>query len=59
MRHAHLAKTLDTYGYPVWEVDWGNASALFAELYGIPAPLGLPKSALVPQVERGRRRENA
>ncbi len=52
MRHARLAETLDTYGYLVWEVDWENAPASFEELYGIPAPAGLPQAALVPRAER-------
>lgn len=55
MRHARLAETLDTYGYLVWEVDWENAPASFHELYGIPAPHGLPDAALVPRTERERR----
>ncbi|MBO3674993.1 hypothetical protein [Streptomyces sp. NEAU-YJ-81] len=54
MRHARLAETLDTYGYLVWEVDWENAPATFEELYGIPAPAGLPQAGLVPQAERER-----
>ncbi|WP_405956947.1 tyrosine recombinase XerC [Streptomyces phaeochromogenes] len=57
MRHAHLAETLDTYGYLVWEVDWENAPASFEELYGIPVPPGLPESALVPAAERRLCRE--
>ncbi|WP_042365911.1 site-specific integrase [Streptacidiphilus neutrinimicus] len=52
MRHARLAETLDTYGYLVWEVDWENAPASFAELYGIPAPAGLPEAALIPSADR-------
>lgn len=54
MRHAHLSETLDTYGYLVWQVDWENAPASFEELYGIPAPPGLPEAALVPRAERPR-----
>ncbi|WP_052229870.1 tyrosine-type recombinase/integrase [Streptomyces sp. CT34] len=54
MRHARLAETPDTYGHLVWEVDWENAPASFEELYGIPAPAGLPQAALVPYVERER-----
>ncbi|WP_406499840.1 hypothetical protein OG936_35050 [Streptomyces sp. NBC_00846] len=42
MWHARISETLDTYGYLVWEVDWENAPASFEELYGIPAPPGLP-----------------
>jgi hypothetical protein len=58
MRHARLAETLDTYGYLVWDVDWGNAPASFEELYGIPAPAGLPDAALKPRAERtGRGRD--
>ncbi|MEU5953600.1 hypothetical protein [Streptomyces sp. NPDC047525] len=52
MRHGRIAETLDTYGYLVWEVDWENAPASFEELYGIPAPPGLPDAALVPWAER-------
>jgi integrase len=52
MRHARLAETLDTYGYLVWEVDWEHAPASFEELYGIPAPPGLPAAALVPRADR-------
>ncbi|MFF9897762.1 tyrosine recombinase XerC [Streptomyces longispororuber] len=52
MRHARLSETLDTYGYLVWEVDWENAPASFEELYGMPAPPGLPAAALVPRAER-------
>ncbi|GGV78531.1 hypothetical protein GCM10010294_47630 [Streptomyces griseoloalbus] len=51
MRHGTLAETLDTYGFAL-EVDWENAPALFEELYGFPAPSGLPEAALVPQAER-------
>lgn len=51
MRHGTLAETLDTYGFAL-EVDWENAPASFEELYGIPAPPGLPDAALVPQAER-------
>ncbi|MFE0099808.1 tyrosine recombinase XerC [Streptomyces sp. NPDC059009] len=54
MRHARLSETLDTYGYLVWEVDWEYAPASFEELYGIPAPPGLPEAALVPRAERER-----
>ncbi|MEV4915854.1 hypothetical protein AB0K47_03430 [Streptomyces tirandamycinicus] len=54
MRHARLTETLDTYGYLVWEVDWSHAPASFTELYGIPAPAGLPEAALVPRVNRVR-----
>ncbi|MFJ9617977.1 hypothetical protein [Streptomyces noursei] len=54
MRHARLAETLDTYGYLVWQVDWEDAPASFEELYGIPAPAGLPQAALVPRAERAR-----
>ncbi|MDF2267421.1 hypothetical protein P2Q00_18560 [Streptomyces coacervatus] len=57
MRHAHLSETLDTYGYLVWQVDWENAPASFEELYGIPAPPGLPEAALVPRAERLRASE--
>ncbi|WP_369168915.1 tyrosine-type recombinase/integrase [Streptomyces sp. R28] len=60
MRHARLAETLDTYGYLVWEVDWGHALASFEELYGIPAPAGLPDAALKPRAVRtGRGRDAA
>ncbi|MCI3928797.1 site-specific integrase [Streptomyces sp. AN091965] len=52
MRHGRIAETLDTYGYLMWEVDWENAPASFEELYGIPAPPGLPEAALVPRSER-------
>jgi integrase len=52
MRHARIAETLDTYGYLVWEVDWQNAPASFTEMYGIPAPAGLPQTALTPRAER-------
>ncbi|MDT0318575.1 site-specific integrase [Streptomyces millisiae] len=52
MRHARLGETLDTYGYLIWDVDWENAPASFEELYGIPAPPGLPEAALVPRAER-------
>lgn len=52
MRHARLAETLDTYGYLVWKVDWEHAPASFEELYGFPAPPGLPESALLPRSER-------
>ncbi|MFC7308462.1 hypothetical protein ACFQVC_30115 [Streptomyces monticola] len=55
MRHGTLAETLDTYGFAL-EVDWENAPASFEELYGIPAPPGLPEAALVPHAERTRRR---
>ncbi|MFD0415286.1 hypothetical protein [Streptomyces sp. NPDC127108] len=54
MRHAHLAETLDTYGYLVWEVDWEHAPASFEELYGTPAHPGLPEAALVPRAARQR-----
>ncbi|MFF1679454.1 hypothetical protein ACFVYG_25905 [Streptomyces sp. NPDC058256] len=54
MRHGTLAETLDTYGFAL-EVDWENAPASFDELYGIPAPPGLPEAALVSQTERIRR----
>jgi integrase len=54
MRHARLAETLDTYGYLVWEVDWEHAPASFEELYGIPAPPGLPQTGLLPRDERER-----
>ncbi|MFC7302772.1 hypothetical protein ACFQVC_00900 [Streptomyces monticola] len=54
MRHAHLTQTLDTYGYLMWEVDWQNAPASFEELYGIPAPPGLPEAALLPMAQRVR-----
>ncbi|GHE39438.1 hypothetical protein GCM10018785_06320 [Streptomyces longispororuber] len=43
-----LSETLDTYGY----LDWVNAPASFEELYGMPAPPGLPGAALVPGAER-------
>ncbi|WP_078868564.1 tyrosine-type recombinase/integrase [Streptomyces sp. NRRL B-1347] len=55
MRHGRIAETLDTYGYLMWKVDWENAPASFEELYGIPAPAGLPEAALVPSSERRRR----
>ncbi len=58
MRHARLAETLDTYGYLVWEVDWDNAPASFEELYGVPAPAGLPATALTPRTERQHAREH-
>lgn len=54
MRHGTLAETLDTYGF-AFEVDWENAPASFEELFGIPAPLGLPEAALVPRAERESR----
>jgi len=53
MRHGTLAETLDTYGFAL-EVDWENAPASFEELYGFPAPPGLPEAALVPRAERLR-----
>lgn len=52
MRHARHAETLDTYGYLLWEVDWGNAPLSFEGLYGIPAPAGLPEAALAPRAGR-------
>lgn len=58
MRHARLAETLDTYGYLVWEVDWANAPASFEELYGFPAPAGLPAAALLPRAKRIGGRSN-
>ncbi|MEU1674793.1 hypothetical protein ABZ752_22600 [Streptomyces roseifaciens] len=54
MRHGTLAETMDTYGFAL-EVDWENAPASFEELYGIPAPPGLPKVALVPRAKRRKR----
>ncbi len=51
MRHGTLAETLDTYGFAL-EVHWENAPASFEELYGFPAPPGLPEAALVPRGER-------
>ncbi len=51
MRHGALAETRDTYGFAL-EVDWENAPAFFEELYGFPAPPGLPAEALVPRSER-------
>ncbi|MBK3575509.1 tyrosine-type recombinase/integrase [Streptomyces sp. MBT65] len=51
MRHGTLAMTLDTYGFAL-EVDWENAPASFEELFGIPAPPGLPEAAPVPRAER-------
>ncbi|MEV6512401.1 hypothetical protein [Streptomyces sp. NPDC051642] len=54
MRHGTLAMTPDTYGFAL-EVDWENAPASFEELFGTPAPPGLPEAALVPRVERIRR----
>ncbi|MER5833748.1 tyrosine-type recombinase/integrase [Streptomyces sp. NPDC002130] len=51
MRHGTLAETLDTYGFAL-EVDWEHAPASFEELFGIPAPAGLPDTALVPRSQR-------
>ncbi|WP_328773245.1 hypothetical protein [Streptomyces sp. NBC_00286] len=51
MRHGTLAETLDTYGFAL-EVDWKNAPASFEELYGIPAPAGIPEAALTPRSQR-------
>ena len=51
MRHGTLALTLDTYGFAM-EVDWENAPASFEELFGIPAPPGVPDGALTPRSER-------
>ncbi|MEV0220664.1 tyrosine-type recombinase/integrase [Streptomyces sp. NPDC050704] len=53
MRHGTLAETLETYGFAL-EVDWENAPASFEELYGIPAPPGLPEAALAPRSRRKR-----
>ncbi|WP_103883617.1 hypothetical protein [Actinacidiphila yanglinensis] len=36
-----------------------NAPASFDELYGIPAPAGMPGAALVPAIERKRRTADA
>ncbi|MEV5848474.1 hypothetical protein AB0M32_41580 [Streptomyces sp. NPDC051985] len=55
MRHGTLALTLDTYGFAL-EVDWVNAPASFEELFGIPAPPGLPEEAMTSRSERLRRR---
>ncbi|MGW4912624.1 hypothetical protein [Streptomyces sp. NPDC004270] len=51
MRHGTLALTLDAYGFAM-EADWANAPASFEELFGIPAPPGLPEAALTPRAER-------
>ncbi|MEU5066675.1 tyrosine-type recombinase/integrase [Streptomyces virginiae] len=52
MRHARLDTTLNVYGYRMSDIDWEFAPASWTELYGIPAPPGLPAAALVPRSER-------
>ncbi|MEU6356147.1 hypothetical protein ABZ896_43710 [Streptomyces sp. NPDC047072] len=39
---------------PLGEVDWENEPASFEELFGIPAPPGLPPEALLTRAERIR-----
>ncbi|MFE0683445.1 hypothetical protein ACFW17_21870 [Streptomyces sp. NPDC058961] len=53
MRHGTLAETLDTYGFAL-EVDWENAPGTFEELFGFPAPPGLPSAAIDPQWRAAR-----